>query len=162
MFSACFYARLQAKLKISHMLDMKLIFWYLHGTKSLGIWYPADDGFSLQAYSDSNSDGLQLDRKGTSKDFLGGRLVRWSSKKQNCIALCTSKSEYIVDVSFTSQVLCMKSQLLDYGFQFKKIPIYCDSTSAIAILHNPIQHSITKHIDLRYHFIKDHIQDGNT
>ena len=55
----------------------------------------------------------------------------------------------------------MKTQLLDYGYRMLRIPIYCDSESAIAISHNPIQHSKTKHIELRYHFIKDHILKGN-
>lgn len=55
----------------------------------------------------------------------------------------------------------MKTQLLDYGYRFLQVPIYCDSKSAIAISHNPIQHSMTKHIDLRYHFIKDQILQGN-
>ncbi|XP_071740044.1 uncharacterized mitochondrial protein AtMg00810-like [Rutidosis leptorrhynchoides] len=53
------------------------------------------------------------------------------------------------------------SQLLDYGFKFHKIPIYCDSQSAIAITSNPVHHSRTKHIDIRYHFIKDHVEKGN-
>ncbi|KAI3727768.1 hypothetical protein L6452_16388 [Arctium lappa] len=55
----------------------------------------------------------------------------------------------------------MQTQLRDYGFHFNKIPIYCDSKSAIAITANPVQHTKTKHIDVRYHFIKDHVEKGN-
>ena len=55
----------------------------------------------------------------------------------------------------------MQSQLADYGFRYKKIPIYCDSKSAIAISANPVQHSKTKHIDIRYHFLKDHVEKEN-
>ena len=55
----------------------------------------------------------------------------------------------------------MKSQLLDFGYRFQCIPIYCDSQSAISISHNLIQHSMMKHIDIRYHFIKDHVLNGN-
>ena len=55
----------------------------------------------------------------------------------------------------------MKSQLLDYGYRFQHIPIYCDSQSAITISYNPIQQSMTKHIDIRYHFIKYHVLNGN-
>ncbi|XP_023766515.1 uncharacterized mitochondrial protein AtMg00810-like [Lactuca sativa] len=77
--------------------------------------YPANESFLLQAYSNSNYGGLQLDRKSTSGgyQFLGGLLVSWSSKKQNYIAHSTAKAEYIATTSCTSQVLCMKSQLLD-------------------------------------------------
>ncbi|KAJ9565036.1 hypothetical protein OSB04_001002 [Centaurea solstitialis] len=54
----------------------------------------------------------------------------------------------------------MRTQLRDYGFKFDKIPIYCDSKSTIAISCNPVQHTKTKHIDIRYHFIKDHVEKG--
>nr|GFB70162.1 retrovirus-related Pol polyprotein from transposon TNT 1-94 [Tanacetum cinerariifolium] len=57
-------------------------------------------------------------------------------------------------------VLWMRTQLTDYGFHFNNIPIYCDSKSAIAISCNPVQHSRTKHIAVRYHFIKEHVEKG--
>ncbi|GKB09985.1 hypothetical protein Tco_0843908, partial [Tanacetum coccineum] len=57
-------------------------------------------------------------------------------------------------------VLWMRTQLTDYGFHFNKIPIYCDSKSAIAISCNPVQHSRTKHIAVHYHFIKEHVEKG--
>ena len=88
-------------------------------------------------------------------------MVSWSSKKQNCIALSTTEAEHIVAASCTSQVLWMKSQLLDYVYRFQRIPIYCDTQSAIAVSHNPIQLSMTKYIDIRYHFIKDHVLNGD-
>ncbi|XP_023749782.1 uncharacterized mitochondrial protein AtMg00810-like [Lactuca sativa] len=113
MFATCLCARFQVNPKIYHLLAVKQIFPYLKGTKSLGIWYPANESFLLQAYSDSKYGGLQLDRKSTSVvcQFLGGRLVSWSSKKQNCIALSIAEAEYIAVSSCTSQVLWMKSQL---------------------------------------------------
>ncbi|KAL7591537.1 hypothetical protein Lser_V15G31453 [Lactuca serriola] len=101
---------------MSHLLAVKQIFRYVKGTKSLGIWYPENESFLLQKYSDSNYVGLQMDRKSTSGgcQFLGGRLISWSSKKQKSIALSTAKAEYNVAVTFISQVLWMKSQLYDY------------------------------------------------
>ncbi|XP_023772029.1 uncharacterized mitochondrial protein AtMg00810-like [Lactuca sativa] len=94
MFSTCLCARFQVNPKMSHLLAMKQIFRYLKGTKNLGIWYPASKSFLLQAYSYSNYGGVQLDRKITSGgcQFLGGRLVSRSSKKQNCIALSTAEA----------------------------------------------------------------------
>ena len=55
----------------------------------------------------------------------------------------------------------MQSQLADFGFRYKNVPIYCDSKSAIAISANPVQHSKTTHIDIRYHFLKDHVEKEN-
>ncbi|KAI3510697.1 hypothetical protein L1887_17829 [Cichorium endivia] len=72
-----------------------------------------------------------------------------------------SEAEYVPASTCCSQVLWMKTQILDYGYRFLQFPIYCDSKKTIAISHNPIQHSMTKHIDLRYHFIKDQILQDN-
>nr|GFB66297.1 retrovirus-related Pol polyprotein from transposon TNT 1-94 [Tanacetum cinerariifolium] len=68
--------------------------------------------------------------------------------------------EYVSLSVCCTQVLWMRTQLTDYGFHFDKIPIYCDSKSAIAISCNPVQHSRTKHIAVRYHFIKEHVEKG--
>ncbi|XP_023728437.1 uncharacterized mitochondrial protein AtMg00810-like [Lactuca sativa] len=94
MFSTCLCAKFQVNPKMSHLLAVKQIFRYLKGTKSLKMWYLANESFLLQAYSDANCGGLQLDRKSTSGgyQFLGGRLVSWSSKKQNCIALSIAEA----------------------------------------------------------------------
>nr|GEV83869.1 retrovirus-related Pol polyprotein from transposon TNT 1-94 [Tanacetum cinerariifolium] len=92
--------------------------------------------------------------------FLGEKLVSWSLKKQDCTALSTAKAEYVSLSTCCAQVLWMRTRLTDYGFHFNKIPIYCDSKSAIAISCNPVQHSRTKHIDVRYHFIKEHVKKG--
>ncbi|KAJ9557528.1 hypothetical protein OSB04_012142 [Centaurea solstitialis] len=104
-----------------------------------------------------------MDRKSTSGhlQFLGNKLVSWASKKQQCVSTSTAESEYVAAASCCSQVLWMQSQLRDYGLEYKKIPIYCDSKSAIAISANPVQHSKTKHIDIRYHFLKDNVEKEN-
>ncbi|GJR81038.1 hypothetical protein Tco_0151823 [Tanacetum coccineum] len=131
-------------------------------TINLGLWYPKDSGFDLTAYSDADHAGCHLDRKSTSGSvqFLGDKLVCWSSKKQNCVSISTAESEYVAVSGCCAQVLWMRTQLTDYGFFFDKVPIYCDSKSAIAISCNPVQHTRTKHIDVRYHFIKDHVEKG--
>ncbi|GAV76351.1 hypothetical protein CFOL_v3_19826 [Cephalotus follicularis] len=88
-------------------------------------------------------------------------LISWFSKKQNSVALSTTEAEYIAAGSCCAQIMWMKQQLLDYGFNFVKVTIRCDNTSAICLEKNPVHHSITKHIDIRYHFIKDHIEKGD-
>ena len=59
-----------------------------------------------------------------------------------------------------AQILWMRSQLSDYGLEFNKVPMYCDNKSAIALCCNSVQHSRSKHIDIRYHFIKEHVENG--
>ncbi|GJX43595.1 retrovirus-related pol polyprotein from transposon TNT 1-94 [Tanacetum coccineum] len=84
----------------------------------------------------------------------------WSSKKQDCTAMSTAEAEYVSLSVWCAQVIWMRTQLLDYGFCYNKIPMYCDSKSAIAISCNLVQHSRTKHINNCYHFIKEHVEKG--
>ncbi|GJZ01061.1 hypothetical protein Tco_0519022 [Tanacetum coccineum] len=81
-------------------------------------------------------------------------------KKQQSVAMSLAKAEYVVGVGCCANILWMKSQLTDYVIIYEKVPIFCDNTSAIAISNNPVMHSRTKHIDIRYHFIRDHILKG--
>ncbi|GJS35851.1 hypothetical protein Tco_0534233 [Tanacetum coccineum] len=93
-----------------------------------------------------------------SAQFLGHRLVSWSSKKQKSTAISTTEAEYIALSGCCAQILWMRSQLRDYGFAFNKIPMYCDNQSAIALCCNSVQHSRSKHIDIRHHFIKEQVE----
>nr|GEZ47425.1 retrovirus-related Pol polyprotein from transposon TNT 1-94 [Tanacetum cinerariifolium] len=82
------------------------------------------------------------------------------SKKQNCTPMSSAEAEYVALSTSYAQVMWMRRQLKDYGFNYNQIPLYCDSQSAIAISCNPVQHSRTKHIHTRYHFIKEHVENG--
>ncbi|GKC35445.1 retrovirus-related pol polyprotein from transposon TNT 1-94, partial [Tanacetum coccineum] len=92
--------------------------------------------------------------------FLGDRLVSWSSKRQKSVAISSTEAEYIALSGCCAHVLWMRSQLTDYGFGFNKIQMYCDNKSAIALCCNNVQHSRSKHIDIRFHFIKEHVENG--
>nr|GFB41156.1 putative RNA-directed DNA polymerase [Tanacetum cinerariifolium] len=92
--------------------------------------------------------------------FLGDKLVSWMSKKQNCTAMSLAEAEYVTLSVSCAQVIWMRTQLQDYGFNYNKIQLYCDSQSAIAISCNPLQYSRTKHIHTRYHFIKEQVKNG--
>nr|GEZ59264.1 hypothetical protein [Tanacetum cinerariifolium] len=127
----CYCARYQAKPTEKHLNAVKQIFWDLKDTINMGLWYPKDIGFELTAFSDSNHAGC-LD----------------------------SQAEYVSLSVCCAQVLWMRTQLTDYGFHFDKIPMYCDSKATIAVSCNPVQHSRTKHIDVRYHFIKEKVEKG--
>ena len=93
--------------------------------------------------------------------FFGKSLITWSSKKQNTIALSTTKAEYVSAANCCDQILWIKHQLEDFNLRHTKIPILCDNTSEINLAKNPIQHSRSKHIDIKHHFIRDHIQKGD-
>ncbi|GJT13069.1 retrovirus-related pol polyprotein from transposon TNT 1-94 [Tanacetum coccineum] len=96
-------------------------------------------GFDLKGYSDSD----------------------YSGKKQQSVAMSLAEAEYVAAAGCCDNILWMKSQLSNYDIIYEKVPIFCDNTSAIAISNNPVLHSRTKHIDIRYHFIRDHIQKGD-
>ncbi|WVZ71050.1 hypothetical protein U9M48_019676 [Paspalum notatum var. saurae] len=85
-------------------------------------------------------------------------LVSWSSRKQAIISLSTTEAGYIAAASCCSQLLWMKATLNDFGLRFEKIPLLVDSTSAISVAKNPVLHSRTKHIDVRFHFLRDHYE----
>ncbi|GJV79246.1 hypothetical protein Tco_1515116 [Tanacetum coccineum] len=162
-FSTVLYARYQSNIKESHLTAVKRILRYLKGTPNLGMYYPKCSGFDLKGYSDSDYAGCNMDRKSTSGacQILGGKLVCWSAKKQQSVAMSSAKAEYVVAAGCCASILWMKSQLSDYDIHYKMVPIFCDNTSAIAISNNPVLHSRTKHIDIRYHFIRDHILKGD-
>ncbi|GJX76167.1 retrovirus-related pol polyprotein from transposon TNT 1-94 [Tanacetum coccineum] len=134
-FSICMCARYQARPTEKHLNTVKRIFRYLKGTVHQGLWYPKDFSIALTVFADADHAGCQDTRRSTSgsMQLLGDRLVSWSSKR---------------------------SQLTDYGFGFNKIPMYYDNKSAIALCCNNVQHSNSKHIDIRFHFIKAHVENG--
>ncbi|GKC94445.1 hypothetical protein Tco_1159887 [Tanacetum coccineum] len=138
IYAVCLCARYKAKPTEKHLNAVKRVFRYLKGTINMGLWYSKDTDMSMTAYADADHAGCQDNRRSTpgSAHFLGDKLVSWSSKKQKCTAIS------------------------NYGFQFNKIPLYCDNKSAIALCCNNVQHSRAKHIDVRYHFIKEQVENG--
>nr|GEZ62784.1 hypothetical protein [Tanacetum cinerariifolium] len=121
-----------------------------------------DSDFELTAFLNADHAGCIDTRKSTSGgiQFLGDKLVSWMLKKQDCTAMSSAEAEYVALSASCAQVMWMRTQLKDYGFNYNKIPLYCDSQSAIAISCNLVQHSRTKHIHTWYHFIKEHVENG--
>ncbi|GJT64849.1 putative ribonuclease H-like domain-containing protein [Tanacetum coccineum] len=157
MFAVCACARFQVTPKTSHLLAVKRIFRYLKGKPTLGLWYSRDSPFELVAYTDSDYAGATQDRKSTTGgcQFLGNRLISWQCKKQTVVATSTTEAEYVAAASCCRQILWIQNQLLDYGYNFMNTVINIDNNSTICIIENPVQHSKTKHIEIRHHFIRD-------
>ena len=101
--------------------------------------------------------------KSTSRtcQFLGRSLVSWSSKKQTFIALSTAEAEYVAAGQCCAQLLWMRQTLRDFGYNLRKVPLLCDNESAIRLADNLVEHSHTKHIDIRHHCLRDHQQKGD-
>ncbi|GKF24509.1 hypothetical protein Tco_0076831 [Tanacetum coccineum] len=142
-FVVCMCVRYQAKPTEKHLRAVKRIFKYLRGTVNRGLWYPKDSSIYLTAYADADHAGCQDTKRSTSgsMQFLGDRLVSWSSKRQKSVAISSTEAEYIAMFGGCAQILWMRSQLTDYGLEFNKIPMYCDNKSSIALCCNNVQHS---------------------
>ncbi|WVZ53388.1 hypothetical protein U9M48_004339 [Paspalum notatum var. saurae] len=162
-FAVCLCARYQASPRTSHRQAVKRIFRYLKFTPELGLWYSSGSSLFLRGFSDADHAGCRIDRKSTSGtcQLLGTSLVSWSSRKQASVSLSTTEVEYIAAASCCSQLLWMKATLSGFGLRFEKIPLLVDSTSAISVAKNPVLHSRTKHIDVRFHFLRDHYEKGD-
>ena len=155
-------ARYQANPKVSHMTALKRIIKYVKTIAEFDVWYSKDTSDVLVGYSDTDWAGNADDRKSTSGGcfYVGNNLVSWMSKKHNSISLSTAEAKYIVASSCCTELLWMQKLLLDYGICQEHLTIYCDNTSAINISKNPVQHSRTKHIEIRHHFIRELVEDG--
>ncbi|GKC88093.1 retrovirus-related pol polyprotein from transposon TNT 1-94 [Tanacetum coccineum] len=162
VFAVCMCARYQSKPTKKHLEAVKRVFRYLQGSINMGLWYPKDTAMALTAYADADHAGCQDTRRSTSgsAQFLGDKLVSWSSKKQTSTSISSTEAEYIAMSGCCAQILWMRSQLSDYGFAYNHIPLYCDNKSAIALCCNNVQHSRSKHIDIRHHFIREQVEKG--
>nr|GFD08989.1 uncharacterized mitochondrial protein AtMg00810-like [Tanacetum cinerariifolium] len=109
-----------------HVHAVKRIFRYLRGTVHRGLWYPKDSSVTLTAFADVDHAGCQDTRQSTSGSvqFLGERLISWSSKRQKSAAISSMEAEYIAISGCCAQILWMRSQLSDYGLAFNKILMY--------------------------------------
>nr|GEW64179.1 hypothetical protein [Tanacetum cinerariifolium] len=159
MFSVCLCARFQEAPKTSHLEVVKRIFRYIKGTTHLVLWYPKGTGIEIVVYADSDHAGDYVDRKSTSGiyTFVGCYLTSWFSKKQTALAISNTEAEYVSARKACQQALWMKQSLIDYDVRFDDVPIMCGNKGAIDLSKNPVQHSRTKHIEIRHHFLRDNV-----
>nr|GEV40243.1 retrotransposon protein, putative, Ty1-copia subclass [Tanacetum cinerariifolium] len=129
-----------------HIHAVKRIFQYLRGTINRGLWYSKDSSVALTTFADVDHAGCQDTRRSTSGilQFLGERLISWSSKRKKSAAISSTEDEYVALSGCCAQVLWMRSQLTDYGLGFNKIPISskyfktCQRWLAIISDSNPV------------------------
>ncbi|GJZ38085.1 retrovirus-related pol polyprotein from transposon TNT 1-94 [Tanacetum coccineum] len=133
------------------------------GTMHLGLWYPKGIDIETIVYVDSDHAGDYVDRKSTSGicTFVGCCLTSWFSKKQTALAISMIEAEYVSARKACQQALWMIQALIDYNIKLDDVPIMCDNKGAIDLIKNPMQHSRTKHIEIRHHFLCDNVQKRN-
>jgi hypothetical protein len=141
---------------------VKQIFRYLKGTLDFGLWYPKGEDFTLTTYTDADWEGNVDDRKSTSggEFFLGNCLVSWLKQETIFNLIVHNRSRVHCSNILLHTILWMKQTLQDIQVEYKK-PIYilCDNTSAISISKNPVMHSKTKHIPIKYHFLREQVNN---
>ncbi|KAL5724118.1 hypothetical protein ACHQM5_007419 [Ranunculus cassubicifolius] len=146
-----------------HLHAAKRILRYLQGTKHFGILYQRGTKAELVGYTDSDYAGDPDDRKRTSGYvfMLGEAVVSWSSKKQPLVTLSTTEAEFVAAASCACQAIWLRRVLTEL-FCCPQGPtlIYCDNSSAIKLTRNPVLHGRSKHIDVRYHFLRDLNNEG--
>lgn len=135
---------------------------YIKGTLDYALEYVKGMNVVLIGFCDSDWGGSINDNKSTSgyAFSFGNGVFSWTSVKQKCVALSTAKAEYISASEAIAQEIWLRFMLEDFGeLQTEATPLQCDNTSAIAITKNHVFHQKTKHIDRRYHFIKDALHE---
>ncbi|GAV64515.1 hypothetical protein CFOL_v3_08033, partial [Cephalotus follicularis] len=131
---------------------------YLKSAPGKGLIYRPNRHMDLVAYSDADWAGSASDRRSTTRycTFVGGNLVSWRSKKQTTVARSSAKAEYRAMAHTTTELMWLRSLLLEMGlFVSKPMKMFCDNQAAIYIASNPIYHKRTKHIEVDCHFVRD-------
>ena len=142
----------------------KRILRYVKGTKGFGILYTENDDFKLVGYTDSDWTGSLDDRKSTSRYMfhMGLGAISWASKKQPIVSQSTAKTKYIAENGATCQAILLRRILIDLNErQEDGTTIYCDNISSIALSKNRVFHRRSKHIEIRYHFIRELVENGD-
>lgn len=155
-------SKFNANPNAAHLTAVKRILRYLKGTVNLALKYERSESGTLIGFSDADWAGDQDDRRSTTGKilFLSGGAVSWFSKKQATVALSTAEAEYVAVSQAAQEGTWLKRLLTDLGMSDSSTVILEDNQGAIAIAKNPVNHSRTKHIDIRYHYIRECVQNG--
>ncbi|CAA7024669.1 unnamed protein product [Microthlaspi erraticum] len=163
MYVVCLLSRYMANPSDQHMQAAKRVLRYLKGTLGFGVFYKRGAVEELTVYTDSDYAGDIDDRRSTSgyAFLLSGGAVAWASKKQPVVTLSTTEAEFVAAAYCACQCVWMRRILEEFGLeQSGSTTIMCDNSSAIKLSKNPVLHGRSKHIDVRFHFLRDLTKDG--
>ncbi|MCO5597506.1 hypothetical protein L7F22_051584 [Adiantum nelumboides] len=143
-----------------HWEAVKGLMRYLNGTKGLGVRFGGEDACVL-GYTDSDYAGDMDKRRSTSGYvfLFNGGAVSWRSRLQNCTAMSTTKAEYVAVSEASKEAIWLARFVSNLGISSETPTLHCDSQSAIMLAKNPVFHAKTKHISVKYHFIRDVLED---
>ncbi|KAG6619109.1 putative integrase [Phytophthora cinnamomi] len=165
-FAVGYVSRFMENPQVEHWIAVKRIFRYLQGTKSHGLRFSPGKDIDFQGYSDADWAGDLSDRKSTSGYLfqVAGGPISWGSKKQSSVSLSTSEAEYIAlslaiqEGKWVHKLLC--EILVAAGGVTPELKIFEDNQSCIKMTKNPVNHGRAKHIDIKYHHIRDEVKRG--
>lgn len=164
MFAASYLSRYLKEPTGKHLKEAKRVLRYIKGTIDAGLMFTATLEPKLIGYSDSDWGGCREDLKSTTGYCfsIGSAVFSWQTSKQDTIAQSTAEAEYMALCAATNQALWLKRLLEELNYKDQGgVPIYCDNQSAIAIGKNPVQHRRTKHIQIKYHFVRESERKGD-
>jgi hypothetical protein len=154
-------SQFMCELKDIHMVVVKHVLKYVRGTIAYGLRYTSSGGVMLHGFTDSDWMGSTVDRKSTSGYCfsLGSSMISWSSRKQSSIAQSTSKAEYIAASVASREAMWLRKLLSDlFSAELEHTVIHCDNQSCIKLSENLVFHDRSKHIEMRYHYVRDMVQ----
>ncbi|XP_049394795.1 secreted RxLR effector protein 161-like [Solanum stenotomum] len=163
MYVVSFISRYMESPAEIHLLAAKRILPYLQGTKDFGLFYKKGEKSDLIGFADSDYAGDQDDRKSTSGYvyLLGTTVVSWSSRKQKIVTLSSTEAEFVAATTCACQAVWLRRILEELQFkQEKATTIFCYNNSAIKLSKNPVLHGRSKHIDVKYYFLRDLNNEG--
>ena len=153
-------SRFMANPRKQHWNAIKWILWYLQGTKNKGLVYQRTEGSIICGYVDSDYAG-DLDKRRTTTGYVftfTGGLISWRSMLQGVVALSTTEAQYIAATETIKKTLWLRGLVGDLGMDQDNVEVHCDSQNAIHLAKNQVHHGQTKHIDIRFHFIREIIK----
>ena len=156
------FSRFMQSPGVDHWEGVKKVLRYLRGTSEKCLRFQRQGGVTLSGYCDSDFAGCVDTRRSTSGYvfLLSGGAVSWSSKRQPVVVLSTTEAEYIAGTHAAQEALWLKRFLGDLGWEQGRVLVRCDSTSALRLMKNPEFHARTKHIEVKYHFLREKIEAG--
>ncbi|RVW32090.1 Retrovirus-related Pol polyprotein from transposon RE2 [Vitis vinifera] len=163
MFSASLLSRFMHSPSKIHFGVAKRVLRYIRGTFGYGLWFVKKESKELQGYANSDWAGSLDDSKSTSgySFSFGSGVFSWNSKKQEVVAQSSAEVEYISAAAAANQAIWLRKLLTDLGqSQADATVIWVDNKSAIAIAKNPVQHGRTKHINVKFHAIREAEKNG--
>ena len=155
-------SKFNSKPSEAHLTAVKRILRYLKGTANLALKYQKSEKGSLIGYSDADWGGDLDSRHSTTGSLflMAGSPISWSSKKQTVVALSTSEAEYIALCLTTQEAVWIRRLLTELLVPVGQVMLMEDNQAAIAIARNPVAHARTKHIDIRFHYVREALQNG--